>query len=72
MQDQKIIIDGKSLLETGFISGEVEIMEYPISNRYCYKGKIGKVDKNQIMVGGAWFDFDERWVVRVFNQQSQK
>lgn len=42
---------------------EVEIIEYPISDRYCRKGATGTIFNNQIRVGGAWFDFDDRWVV---------
>ena len=41
----------------------VTIKEFPISDRYCYAGAIGKISGNQIRVGGCWFDFDKRWVV---------
>lgn len=43
---------------------QVEVIEYPISDRYCSKGKIGTIRNGQIRVGGTWFKFDERWVVK--------
>lgn len=57
-------IDGKTLLESGFDNEVVEVLKYPISDRYCQPGKKGTVRNGQINVGGAWFDFDERWLVR--------
>lgn len=46
------------------IEQQVEVIEYPISDRYCHKGKIGTLRNGQIRLGGAWFKFDERWVVK--------
>jgi len=43
---------------------QVYVLKYPVSDRYCHKGAIGTVSNGQIRVGGAWFDFDERWIVK--------
>ncbi len=47
------------------ISGEVTVLQTPISDRYCKPGDIATLDiKNkQIRCGSAWFNFDERWIV---------
>jgi hypothetical protein len=58
-------IDGKSLLETGVNNIFVEVIEFPISDRMCSNGSIGFVSNNQIRVGRNWFDFDNRWIVKV-------
>ncbi len=44
----------------------VEVIEYPISDRYCSKGSICTLDQknNQIRCSGAWFSFDDRWIVK--------
>jgi hypothetical protein len=51
------------------ISGLVTVLQTPISERYCKIGDTATLDvKNkQIRCGGAWFNFDERWVVRPLN-----
>lgn len=43
---------------------QVEVVEFPISDRYCHIGAIGTVKNGQIRVGGCWFNFDERWKVK--------
>lgn len=50
------------------VSGEVKVLQTPISERYCKVNDIATLDlKNkQIRCGGAWFSFsetDERWKV---------
>ncbi len=62
--DYQSEIDGKTFLSQGFNNIEVEVIKYPISDRYCQKGTIGTVSDNSIRVGGAWFDLDERWIVK--------
>jgi hypothetical protein len=46
---------------------EVTIIKSPITNRYVENGSKGQIDYNanppQIRVGGAWFNFDNRWTV---------
>jgi len=45
---------------------KVYIISSPISERYAQKGYIGTLDGlcGNIRVGGAWFPFDDRWVVK--------
>ena len=61
---QSLPFDGKAFLDAGFNNVEVEVLKYPISDRYCHKGAVGTVRNKQIRVGGAWFDLDERWIVK--------
>lgn len=43
----------------------VKVLKTPISERYCKVGDEAILDtkNNQIRCGGAWFSFDDRWVV---------
>lgn len=43
----------------------VRVVKTPISERYCRVGDEATLDlkTSQIRCGGAWFNFDERWVV---------
>ncbi len=59
------VIDGNTLLATGFNNAEVEVISFPVTDIYCKKGDIGTVSNGQIRVGGAWFPFDHRWTVRI-------
>jgi hypothetical protein len=47
------------------VAGLVKVIKTPISERYCKVGDEATLDvKNkQIRCGGAWFNFDDRWVV---------
>lgn len=63
--ERKDILNGVELLELKPNNIEVEIVESPITERYCKKGDTGTIRNNQIRVGGAWFPFDERWKVIV-------
>jgi hypothetical protein len=49
---------------------QVEIIQYPISDRYCHKGAVGTILNGQIRVGGCWFDFDSRWTVKPFVEKT--
>lgn len=60
-------IDGKSLLESGYDNKRVIVNTFPISDRYCNKGKVCLVYKGQIRTGNAWFNLDERWIVTPLN-----
>ena len=41
------------------------IVEFaPISDRMWYKGEEGVIINNQIRLGGNWFNFDERYIVK--------
>jgi hypothetical protein len=44
---------------------QVKVLCYPISDRYCSVGASATLDltTSQVRVGGAWFDFDDRWSV---------
>jgi len=44
----------------------VEVIKSPISERYCKPGDIATLDNNtkQIRCGGAWFAFNELWVIK--------
>lgn len=55
-----------AVLYAGLGRIEVEVVEYPISDRYCSKGLICTLDTNnsQIRCSGAWFSFDDRWMVK--------
>lgn len=48
------------------VAGLVRVLKTPISERYCKVGDEATLDvKNkQIRCGGAWFNFNERWVVQ--------
>ena len=43
----------------------VQVLQSPISERYCKVGDEAQVDtqNKKIRCGGAWFDFDKRWIV---------
>ena len=47
------------------VAGLVRVLKTPISERYCKVGDEATLDvKNkQIRCGGAWFNFDGRWIV---------
>jgi hypothetical protein len=49
---------------------QVKVLKTPISERYCKVGDTATLDEknNQIRCGGAWFKFDERWIVEPCNQ----
>ena len=55
--------DGSSLLRTGFNNKDVEVVETPVTERYCKKGDICLVSDAQIRAGGVWFALDSRWTV---------
>lgn len=44
---------------------EVKVIQTPISERYCQIGQTATLDttNNEIRCGGAWFKFDDRWIV---------
>lgn len=42
---------------------QVTVYKAPISDRYWKPGCDGTISNGQIRVGGAWFNFDNRWVV---------
>jgi len=50
------------------VSGEVTVLNSPISERYCRVGDTATLDveNKQIRCGGAWFNFDERWTVEQY------
>ena len=43
---------------------KVKVFYAPISERYWYIGCTGLVHNGQINVGGCWFDFDQRWIIK--------
>lgn len=47
----------------------VKVLQTPITDRYCRVGDTAELDEKnkQIRCGGAWFKFDERWVVEPNN-----
>lgn len=47
-------------------TGLVTVLQTPITERYCKIGDTATLDvKNkQIRCSGAWFKFDERWIVQ--------
>lgn len=47
------------------VSGPVKVLKTPISERYCNVGDEALLDieNKKIRCSGAWFDFDERWLV---------
>jgi len=49
----------------------VTVQKYPISDRYCSVGAEAQLDtkNSKIRVGGAWFDFDDRWEVTPIEQK---
>ena len=51
----------------------VKVLKTPISERYCKVGDEAILDtKNkQIRCGGAWFNFDDRWVVTNFIKKTK-
>lgn len=53
--------DAKQMLA----DGAVRVIQTTISERYCKVGDEATLDvkSKQIRCGGAWFNFDERWVV---------
>ena len=48
------------------VAGLVKVIKTPITERYCKVGDTATLDlKNkQIKCSGAWFKFDDRWVVQ--------
>ena len=41
------------------------IVEYaPISERYWNKGDVAIIRNGQIRLGGCWFDYDDRYIVK--------
>jgi hypothetical protein len=55
--------DGYTLLGTGF-SGNVIVEYAPISERMWTKGDEATIRDGQIRLGGCWFNFDDRYVVK--------
>lgn len=55
--------DGYTLLGTGF-SGNVIVEYAPISERMWTKGDEATIRNGQIRLGGCWFNFDNRYVVK--------
>ena len=53
-----------TLLGTGF-SGNVIVEYAPISERMWHKGEEALIRNGQIRIGGCWFNFDNRYVVKV-------
>ena len=53
-----------AMLGTGF-SGNVIVEYAPISERMWSKGDEATIRNGQIRLGGCWFNFDNRYVVKV-------
>lgn len=64
LQGLRKIYTGKEILALGLVRPNVRVIEFPISERYCHKGKVGSVQGKRIFVG-AFFDFDDRWKVQL-------
>ena len=49
----------------------VIVLQTPITERYCKIGDIANLDiKNkQIKCSGAWFNFDNRWIIKPYNNE---
>lgn len=45
------------------------IEDAPISSRYFTQGDECLIDGDHIRIGGCWFNFDERFIVKTINQQ---
>ena len=43
---------------------EVTVLFAPISERYWNKGCTGTFRNNQIRVGGCWFDYNNKWIIK--------
>ena len=54
------------MLDESFTYGLVNVLQTPITERYCKVGDTATLDlKNKLIrCGGAWFNFDERWIVQ--------
>ena len=55
--------DVYTLLGTNF-SGNVIVEYAPISERMWTKGDEATIRNGQIRLGGCWFNFDDRYVVK--------
>ncbi len=53
------------VLGTGF-DGNVIVEYAPISERMWSKGDEATIRNGQIRLGGCWFNFDDRYVVKAF------
>lgn len=42
----------------------VEIQYAPITERYWQKGDIATISHGHIRLGGCWFSFDDRYIVK--------
>lgn len=42
----------------------VTIIFSPVTERYWTKGDTATLDGDKIRLGGAWFDFDDRWEIQ--------
>jgi len=47
--------------------GEVIVEFAPITERYWSKGDVAAIRNGQIRLGGCWFNFDERYIVKLKN-----
>ena len=50
----------------------VIVLYSPVSERYWHVGCNGKIQNNQIRVGGCWFPFDKRWNVKLKNKSNER
>lgn len=46
-------------------TGEVMVEFAPITERYWSKGDKATISKGQIRLGGCWFNFDNRFIVKI-------
>ncbi len=61
----KTVYDGEFFLSKGWNNITVIVVESPVTERYCKKSDAGTVRGNQIRVGGAWFNLDARWKIKI-------
>ncbi len=69
MEAERVInIIDKSKDNSVLKSGSVTVIQTPITERYCKVGDVVTLDlkHKKIRCGGAWFYFDERWVVETY------
>lgn len=50
---------------TATFEGEVTVVHAPISERMWKAGDTATIHGGQIRLGGCWFDFDERYIVKL-------
>ena len=54
------IFNGNELKEIDY-QGSAQVIETPVTEKYCNPGDKVKIENRYLKIGGVYFEFDYRW-----------